>query len=839
MSNSNYIRHKSRLKSRARENSTRGSQEHGRNWGCPPVERLEARYHLSAASIVDLNLPVDANSLSNRIAFNNEGQVVGSLVSRDGTGASLFTWDSGSFTTLTLPGDAVQPQTGDVVSINDVGIFNDTPLIGGYVLTYVPSLVHSFDIPTAWADPGTPVNVSDPMRPHTNGDTRLYDGSIQALNNREQALFETGVAQVGLLNGVPVAFVQDYFQPPVGGNGVVRAAAINNSGVIVGSAQMLSGYSVATVWDSSGKVQYTDSDTNHYSSAVAINDSGDFVGSAYFASINGMAPALWHQNGIVQQLPGARALDINNNGQVLIDGGDGDYYVWQNGSELPVVLPADWGWTGVQPMAINDSGQILGEGAFGTDPNIQAFILTPAFDPSTVSAMDVSATYGESDTISADLTSGGQPAPGETVSFYVGGNMLGTAITDNTGVATFVVPKSGLLAAGQYTVRATFTGDVDYAPSHEDSTLTINPAPLTIAANPNAKTFGQTATESGTVHGIQNADPITAMFASAGDAATAPPGSYPTTASLSDGGSGKLPTDYVVESDLSDVGTLTVNPAIMLTTSPLPQGIEDSAYNQPIMATDGTGDKTLAVSNIKNPIAGLMLPAHGTNSINITGTPMAVGTVTFDVLATDSVGATTIQSYSLTIAQPGFLALQPNNGSIGAQRSEVRQLALTFSGPVTLETGSMTLALLNTGGSGLNDGSPPTDASAALGAPTSADGGITWVIPILGDTSFSDKTGSLDDGVYTVTVYAAAVIDGSGNSLGGSNYSLTFHRLFGDINGDGTVNSADYFQFKKAFGSKAGSALYAAGFDFDANGTINSADYFKFKANFGRKFTGG
>jgi hypothetical protein len=67
--------------------------------------------------------------------------------------------------------------------------------------------------------------------------------------------------------------------------------------------------------------------------------------------------------------------------------------------------------------------------------------------------------------------------------------------------------------------------------------------------------------------------------------------------------------------------------------------------------------------------------------------------------------------------------------------------------------------------------------------------------------------------------------------------STTFHRLFGDINGDGTVNSADYFQFKKAFGSKAGSTLYNPDFDFDANGSINSADYFKFKANFGRKFT--
>ena len=75
-------------------------------------------------------------------------------------------------------------------------------------------------------------------------------------------------------------------------------------------------------------------------------------------------------------------------------------------------------------------------------------------------------------------------------------------------------------------------------------------------------------------------------------------------------------------------------------------------------------------------------------------------------------------------------------------------------------------------------------------------------------------------------------------STGGSfaDQTITFHRLFGDIDGNGTVNSADYFQFKKAFGAASGSSLYNPDFDFDNNGKINSSDYFKFKANFGRKF---
>jgi hypothetical protein len=76
----------------------------------------------------------------------------------------------------------------------------------------------------------------------------------------------------------------------------------------------------------------------------------------------------------------------------------------------------------------------------------------------------------------------------------------------------------------------------------------------------------------------------------------------------------------------------------------------------------------------------------------------------------------------------------------------------------------------------------------------------------------------------------------TGGTLSGANLSTTFHRLYGDIDGNKTVNSADYFKFKAAFGSTTGQPAFNADFDFDGNGKINSSDYFKFKANFGRRF---
>ena len=171
------------------------------------------------------------------------------------------------------------------------------------------------------------------------------------------------------------------------------------------------------------------------------------------------------------------------------------------------------------------------------------------------------------------------------------------------------------------------------------------------------------------------------------------------------------------------------------------------------------------------------------------------------------------------------------------QRSEVRQIKLTFDHAVTLSAGAVTISLLNTGGSGTNDNSAPTDASVALGTPVSTDGGITWTIPVLANTTFSDATSSLKDGIYTVTVHAANVKDAGNNILTGGDQTLTSHRLFGDINGSKNVNNADYGQFRNAFNSSTGQAAYVSAFDFDGNGVINNADYGQFRNRFNKTFT--
>jgi ELWxxDGT repeat protein len=173
-----------------------------------------------------------------------------------------------------------------------------------------------------------------------------------------------------------------------------------------------------------------------------------------------------------------------------------------------------------------------------------------------------------------------------------------------------------------------------------------------------------------------------------------------------------------------------------------------------------------------------------------------------------------------------------------AQRSQVKDVTITFDRIVSLASGAARLELLNTGGSGADDGSPPTDISTTLAAPTTPDGGRTWRFTFAGASPFVQKTprgvptGSLVDGIYRITLDPAKVT--AGGVAMDSSAGLTFHRLFGDINGSKVVNAADYNLFRPAFGRVSADPAYNAAFDFDGNGAVNAADYNQFRSRFGK-----
>jgi len=165
-----------------------------------------------------------------------------------------------------------------------------------------------------------------------------------------------------------------------------------------------------------------------------------------------------------------------------------------------------------------------------------------------------------------------------------------------------------------------------------------------------------------------------------------------------------------------------------------------------------------------------------------------------------------------------------NDGS--DQRSMVNSLTVTFDRVVTLDPGAFELR-----GEG-GDVSGVTIETSVVGGRTLAV--LTFTGPgIVGS--------SLADGTYTLTIRGDRVrdlvgreLDGDLDGNGGGDRVDGFHRLFGDSDGDGDVDSLDRGRFRSAFGTIAADADYLWYFDFDGDGDLDGRDNGQFNRQYGR-----
>jgi len=220
-----------------------------------------------------------------------------------------------------------------------------------------------------------------------------------------------------------------------------------------------------------------------------------------------------------------------------------------------------------------------------------------------------------------------------------------------------------------------------------------------------------------------------------------------------------------------------------------------------------------------NNAAGLTLDQRG-QARNFDD-PSVPGALTVDI------GAFELQP---TAAPPTVTAVTVNTG--GNQRSMVTLLKVTFSEAVNFPGGAAAAFQLARTGPGTPTGSVALSAAVAGNAVTlTFAAGVA--VPI-------DKGGSLIDGAYTLTIFASAVtglggnLDGNGNGTGGDDYQSPasgpgrLHRLFGDNDGDGDVDAADFAAFRGTFGAATNLA-----FDGDGDGDVDAADFASFRARFG------
>ncbi len=159
----------------------------------------------------------------------------------------------------------------------------------------------------------------------------------------------------------------------------------------------------------------------------------------------------------------------------------------------------------------------------------------------------------------------------------------------------------------------------------------------------------------------------------------------------------------------------------------------------------------------------------------------------------------------------------------GQQRSMVDSIVYTFTQPVKLGAGAFTIAVHN--------GQTGTTPWLQWSSP---DGGLTWVVSFSGPGVVGN---SIADGVYDITLHANAVLSMAGTPMNADRVD-TFYRLFGDLQGNKTVNVADAALFNLSYGLWSGAANFLPALDSNGNSTIGSTDKANFNRNFGRSLTG-
>jgi hypothetical protein len=97
--------------------------------------------------------------------------------------------------------------------------------------------------------------------------------------------------------------------------------------------------------------------------------------------------------------------------------------------------------------------------------------------PTSVNVPAASGVYGGTTTLSATLTSGGNPVSGETITFNLNGNPVGSGTTNGSGTVSVSGVSLTGINAGSYpaAIQASFAGDSTYAASSGTGTLNVSP----------------------------------------------------------------------------------------------------------------------------------------------------------------------------------------------------------------------------------------------------------------------------------------------------------------------------------------------------------------------------
>ena len=295
---------------------------------------------------------------------------------------------------------------------------------------------------------------------------------------------------------------------------------------------------------------------------------------------------------------------------------------------IPASLIATAGSTGI---VIYDPGVAWSSAAF--------FTVNPA-PPSITSLGPASATAGGAGFM---LTIKGTAFTPDATSTW-GTTPLGTIYVSPTQL-TAAVPASLIVNSGTASVTVT-TSQGTSAPS----TFTINPAPPVISGLSSASATAGGPAFTLTIYGANFTSAANAIWGSTALATTyisptqimaAVPASLIATA-------GTAGVTVSTAAGTSAPVTITINPALKLTTTALPSGTAGSAYSGPITVTGGVPGYSWTVTGLP---ASFTYFNTSDSTLTITGTPASSGAIPIQVSVEDTTGASAGPvAYTINIA---------------------------------------------------------------------------------------------------------------------------------------------------------------------------------------------
>jgi hypothetical protein len=448
-----------------------------------------------------------------------------------------------------------------------------------------------------------------------------------------------------------------------------------------------------------------------------------------------------------------------------------DYFrldVWRNGS----MMFDTWSYLNTLffPGAITVQTTLVPQVA------TTATALGPSANPST---------YGQPVTFMATVTSGGDPVTTGSVTFQEGNTVLASSVPlDSNGHASFQIATL-TSADSPHTITASYSGTASFHASSGSFTETVNKTPvIAIAANIVRPYGASNPALLGAVVGIQNNDPITATYSTAGTPASAV-GSYAIVPSLSDGGTGTL-SNYT---PTITNGTLTITPAPLIVT---PANVT-RAFDTPNPPLTGT---IVGIQNGDNITASYTTTATLTNP---------VGTYPITAMLRDpdnKLGnySLALNQGSLTITADPLLVTSMADGGPGSLRdvllSAPADSTVHFwsgvSGTITLTSGMLSLtqdvSIVGPGADLLTiSGNKMLRVFQIASAATVTLSGLT-----IGN---GNSTGSVGGGIYndgTLTVTSSTISGNFASPRGGGIYnspSATLTLNDSLISGNSTTNA--------------------------------------------------